>query len=126
MRKSIAVLTLIAALTSTVAADEWTKTDTALEAAALSLLAADYLQTRQIVRLGREGNPIMGMCGGVLTEQGCGRVSPDLYFGAIAIAHVVAARALPSRWRNVAQGITIGVVARSVHHNYSAGIAVRF
>lgn len=107
-------------------ADEWTKTDTAIEAAVLTTFALDYLQTRQIVEDGREGNPIIGLCGGRVGDAKCDGISPELYFGGLAIAHVAAMRLLPHRWRNAAQGLTVGIQIRSLRNNYAAGYTFRF
>ena len=127
MRPLVALLAVLA-LTANASADKWTKTDTAIEGVVLTTFTLDYLQTRQILEstTGREGNPIIGSCRSRVGGNDCSGVPPELYFGGLAIVHVAAMRLLPSRWRNVAQGLTIGVQVRTLHNNYEAGYTFRF
>lgn len=126
MRALLATLLVLAVSSSGARADDWTRTDTVLQAAALTTLAVDYLQTRQLVRDRIETNPLIGACGGMVHPDGCGRVSPELYFAAVAALHIAAARLLPAPWRHVLQGVTIGVEAHAITRNYEAGYTLRF
>jgi hypothetical protein len=114
---TIAALILIS-ISRRAAADAWTPADSALEATYVTLAAADYLQTRQIARDGRESNPIMGSHGQ--------RVDVNLYFAATTAAHVVAAALLPQPYRAIVQMVGISVQATTVGRNYAAGYVVRF
>lgn len=100
------------------AADEWKAVDTSLEVSYVALSGADYLQTRQIARDGREMNPIMGKHGD--------RVDVGVYFAVTTLAHVALARVLPRPYRTIAQVIGIGVQAGTVVRNYNAGYMFRF
>lgn len=123
----VAVVAVVAALSSPVAADEWTRRDTALELAVVATLAADYLQTRQVVADGMESNPVIGDCRGEIgAGVHCGGMSPALYFAGVALLHAGAMRLLPTGWRNAAQGLTIGFQLRTIEKNWAAGYAVRF
>lgn len=106
-------------------ADEWTTSDTAFEGVFLTLIAADYLQTRQIIACGRvpecgqrESNPIMGHDGS--------RVPAEVYFAAIGAAHVAAVRLTPRRYRPILHLVSISVQAAAVTKNWAAGYAVEF
>lgn len=125
MRTAAALVTVLV-LSSSARADEWKASDTVLEAAVFATLAADYLQTRQLIRDGIETNPIMGTCGGQITLDGCGGVSPELYFAGVALLHAGAMRLLPAPWRHVAQGVTIGVEVNAIGRNYAWGYGVHF
>jgi hypothetical protein len=97
----------------------WTTHDTYREAAALSLLAVDYGQTRTIAKnpdQWYEQNPILGEHPSV--------AEVNRYFALAAIGHVAASATLPPKWRKVWQYVTIGVEAAAVGHNISLGIGV--
>src|SRR5688572_10016721 len=123
--RTVFVAAVLCLLCSTAAAGEWTASDTAFEGAFLSLLAADYLQTRQVIACGRspdchqhESNPIMGPNGE--------RVPAAAYFAAIGAAHVAAVRLTPKRYRPIVQLVSITVQAAAVSKNWAAGYAVEF
>jgi hypothetical protein len=109
---------LVGACSSQARADEWTTTDTVVEGVVLAAFAADYLQTRQLVADGMEGNAILG-------ERG-ERMAPEPYFAIAAFAHVVIARIAPQPYRRLLQGVTLAVQADALTANYQAGYAVRF
>jgi hypothetical protein len=96
----------------------WSRTDTAIEASLGAALGADYLQSRQIVRDGKEDNPIMG-------ERGQ-NLAPEIYFPTAFVAHLAVARCLPRPWREVWQGGAIGWQVDVIHTNWQAGYAVTF
>jgi hypothetical protein len=125
MRMLLVVVSLVCCLASSAEAEEWTASDTAFESAFVALLAADYLQTRQITACGRdpecgqrESNPIMG--------HGGERVPPAVYFATIGLAHVAAVRLTPKKYRPVLHLLSIGVQTMAVAKNWTAGYAVEF
>ena len=95
--------------------DEWTAKDTYYEVAALTTIAMDYMQTRNMVKHGfnydgkdyKEYNPIMGSRPSSQTV--------DLYFLSTAVVHAGVAYLLPSKYRRWFQVGTVvlelGVVA---------------
>lgn len=91
----------------------WTGGDTALQAAFAATMLGDYLQTRRIVRAGREVNPLIGQRGQ--------RIPPAVYFPATFLLHTAAMRALPQPWRRVAQGLSIGFEGGVVGRNTALG-----
>lgn len=118
MRVAALVLVVLLLPASPAQADEWTATDTAIQATVLTLIAADYVQTRQIVADGRESNPIMGRRGD--------RIPPGMYFLSLATMHTFAAVLLPVRHRRLAQGVMIGVQLHSSVMNLEAGYSFRW
>ncbi len=115
MRRAL-VLLLLALACCTPAT--WSRTDTVLEATFGATLAADYLQTRQVTADGKEGNPVMGHRGE--------RMPPAVYFPAVAVAHVAAARCMPRPWRTIFQAFTVGWQVDAIHTNWDAGYAVEW
>lgn len=103
-------------------ADDWTKADTAREAAYLILHIADWGQTRNIVHRRDEGyweiNPALGKYPSIK------RV--DSYFTFTAIAHIGIAYVLPRGWRESFQYTTSGIEAGLVINNNSIGLRVDF
>ena len=97
-------------------AGDWTTADTVLEAAVLATFAIDYTQTKRIVSDGRESNMLLSG----------GHISTDAYFLTVAASHVLVTRILPSRWRHVLQGVTIGAQTRSIARNWQAGYTLSF
>jgi hypothetical protein len=88
------------------------------QAAVGSLLAADYLQTRQIVRDGYENNPLIGSHGQ--------RIPPARYFLAAFALHTAVAVLLPRPWRNVWQGAICVSQGVTVWNNAAEGYAIEF
>lgn len=106
-------------------ADEWTKTDTVLELAVATSLGMDYIQTRNIMRDGREANPLLDRCSN--TPEMCqGWVSPEFYFFGLALAHLTITRLTPRPWRTLIQGVTLGIQAKTVMQNYRIGYGFAF
>jgi hypothetical protein len=114
----LSILLLLLSLAATASADEWTRADTATEAVVLATLAADYLQTRQIVLDGKENNPVMGLRGD--------RLAPEAYFPIAAGLHVAIVRLTPRPYRSILQGLTIGFQLAGIRRNWHAGYAVSF
>lgn len=94
----------------------WTATDQALEGASVAAVLADAMQTDDITRDCREGNPIMGPCGE--------RVPPTLFFAATVAASIILPRILPQPWRRAAHVLRLGLHTEAVIGNWSAGYAV--
>jgi hypothetical protein len=111
------ILLLIA--TPCYAADPWTREDTYREAAYLTLLAADWAQTRSFRRAGHsEANALLG------ERPSQSRVDSIILL--TGIAHVGIVHALPSNWRDSFQIVSIGLEIFAVQHNVSVGIKARF
>lgn len=102
-------------------ADDWTKTDTGLEVAWLTLHALDWGQTRYIARnpdLFYERNPILG------DHPSVGRV--NTYFALTAIAHYGVSQWLSPSNRRIWQTVSIGFAAGTVNANYNIGVRLDF
>jgi hypothetical protein len=72
----------------------WTKHDTALEIAALSALAYDGAQTKDVTAAGKETNPMLGAHGE--------NMSLPVYFAGAAVIHLAVALVLPNGWLRTA------------------------
>lgn len=124
MKLALAV-TLLIGLSSVAKADEWTRSDSAFQAAGCALLLADYLQTKRIISDPvhpdhHEGNWVMRKHSGGLG------LNPELYFLSVASSHAIAAVALPKRWRRGVQVALIAAQAISVGKNWHAGYSLTF
>lgn len=87
---------------------QWSKTDTGLQIAAVTSLAADWYTTEKGLDCGlQEQNPAVSAMG------------PALYFPVTAVLHTAVAIALPPKWRNAFQGATIGVQSKAIINNVS-------
>jgi hypothetical protein len=119
--RAVSALVLTAALLgvgpSQARADDWTARDTAAQAVVGLSLAADYLQTRQIVRDCRESNPMIGDCGE--------NMSPALYFAAVFGVSTLVYK-LPRPYREIVQVAIVAVQVSSVRHNWQHGYTIRF
>lgn len=102
------------------ATDEWTRKDTAYQGAFLTLMAADYLQTKEIARNPRyhESNPILG--------RNPSQNDVDIYFLATTLLHTSIAYYLPKEYRRIWQCFWIGIETGCVRHNINAGIRIHF
>ncbi len=117
----LATLALILTATNVNAEpDSWRVRDTALEATAVTLLVADFLQTRQIVRDGLDGS------GPGEANVMIRATNPEFYFGVATLGHVVVARLLPHGWREAWQGVTIGAEINAISVNLDAGYGFRW
>ena len=110
--RRIALLAFLVLFSTEAQADEWTTTDTVVESGCIALFWVDWRQT--LDRRYQESNPILG--------SRPSRAAVDIYFLAVISTQVVAARLLPSPWRHVFQGITIGIEGRSVFNNWRLGV----
>ena len=103
-------------------ADEWTKGDTAREATYLTLRVIDWGQTRNIVHREAEGysetNKILGKHP-TINEV-------DAYMAGAALGHILIAAALPRKWREGFQYVTILELVIAVVHNNSISLKVDF
>lgn len=87
----------------------WDRANTAMEAAFLGELTVDAIQTRTIVADCQEYNPIVGPCNNRMPYQA--------YVPVLGLLHVVAAVALPPRYRDWFQAATIGIEGHVVFFN---------
>lgn len=126
--KTIIVALIFSIASIPAVAQDWTKADTAREAAYLALLVADWGQTRNIVHRADTGcagdstcverNPFLGR------NPSIRRV--DSYFALSALTHATISYLLPQDWRRGYQMFTIGFQAGIVGYNYSIGLKVDF
>lgn len=73
----------------------------------------DWAQTRGIVRVCGEQNPIIGECGG--------GVPVPVYFPVTMLVHAGVAAVLPPKWRTAWQGLAIGAELNQTWRNYRNG-----
>lgn len=93
----------------------------AMEITWQALWFADWSQTRQIAKAPEsyfERNKILG------AHPSTGNV--DAYFAVGAVAHYAITQALPPRWRETWQAVTIVYQAGTVVQNYQIGLQVKF
>jgi hypothetical protein len=86
-----------------------------------ALWAADWLQTRQIAKAPDvyfERNKFLG--------EHPTPSAVNAYFAFGAIGHYAISQALPPRWRETWQAVTIVYQAGTVVQNYSIGLEVKF
>jgi hypothetical protein len=121
--RSILLAAAIAAVPTAARAGEWREArqwdtqDSLREGAMLTLLVFDWAQTRTIAAhpaRWNEMNPILG------SHPSAARV--DAWFAASAVLHVVAAYALPPRWRTPFQLVSIQAEGLVVSRNVAIGI----
>lgn len=114
MPKTIASLAILLCLSSIAHADEWTKTNTALQLTWTAMHVLDWSQTRAIAknpdRYWEKVNPILG------THPSVSKV--DTYFAATTVGSLLVAYVLPHPWREVFQGASIGVSAYCISINF--------
>lgn len=122
---TIAFVVLVAALLWIFAAptnargDDWTRGDTAMEAAVITVIAVDWMQTSNFANRPDEFyemNPILGS----FPSQ----TRINLTIGATMIAHAVIARALPQPYRRAFQAITIAMELGATSNNAMNGVGL--
>lgn len=133
MYKLIFALLLLVSISAQ--ADDWSTGDTYRESAFQTLLALDFLQTRNISKSSnycgvgkqnehpnchyvQEMNNYLGAC------PTLGAI--NRYFLVGSALHAGIAYLLPEKYRAPFQYVTIGVEAGYVAHNFSIGIGVKF
>jgi hypothetical protein len=112
--RRIPFLAFLALASTQARADEWTTTDTLVESGCIALFLIDWGQT--LDRRYQETNPLLG--------NHPSHAAVDGYFLAVMSVQVLVARLLPSPWRSVFQGATIGIEGRSVVNNWRLGAHV--
>src|SRR3990167_900711 len=121
MRLIIVMLSLIASCTPAIAADPWDTTDKALGAAALTVWAVDWGQTRYIAKHPREFHEY-----NILLGEHPSVTRVNNYFIGVGIAGYLLADYLPSGSRktflSVFSAFEIGITA----HNLHIGVKVAF
>lgn len=117
----LCILFLLAFPSGTSGADPWSKQDLTLEGIYLIFKTLDLGQTLDIAGQPdryHEVNPIIG------EHPSKNRVYA--YFITTSLLHIGITHFLPKAYRPWFQGVTIGLSAGCVIHNYSIGLRVRF
>jgi hypothetical protein len=109
--KLAALSALLVLFAANARADDWTTTDTVVEAGCIALFLVDWRQS--LDRRYVESNPILG--------SHPSHAAVDGYFLSVTTVQVLVAWLLPSPWRSVFQGVTIGIEGRSVINNWRLG-----
>jgi hypothetical protein len=109
--KQIALLAFLALASTEARADEWTTADTVVESGCIALFVIDWGQT--LDRRYQESNLLLG--------NHPSHAAVDGYFLAVIGIQFLVARLLPSPWRSVFQGATLGIEGRSVVNNWRLG-----
>jgi len=101
-------------------ADQWTKTDTALESMYAGLTIVDWGQTRNMIKEGgyHEINPLLGR------HPSLDEV--DILIPAAIVAHGLISMALPPKYRIYWQAVFIGIEGFTVLSNYNIGLRLDF
>ncbi len=117
--RTAAVAAILLFAPGDVRSDEWTATDTALQASFTALVAIDWLQTRVALREPRfvETNPLLG------ARPSAVRLNLAT-LGAV-VAHAGIARLLPQPYRRIWQSIGIGIEVAVVAQNFSVGVRLQ-
>ncbi|HJW81991.1 MAG TPA: hypothetical protein VJ396_07080 [Acidiferrobacterales bacterium] len=121
MKKQLMLAAFATMLSAPATAGDWTKEDTAWQAAYLTLHVVDWGQTRDISAQPEryyEKNSILG--------EHPSRKRVDSYFVGAAILHTGIAYALPPKWRRLWQCVAIGSSAGAVANNVNIGLQVNF
>jgi hypothetical protein len=118
--KKILILTLLVLMICSpcYAFDEWTKTDTTVAVVSASLRIVDWYQTLAIAdhpdKYYEAVNPIISK------KPTRGRV--NMYMASRLITDPIIAYMLPSTYRNIFQGVNIGLSLNGVILNFTTGI----
>ena len=138
--KTLFVILVCALLSSPVYAfDDWSKTDVGLQIAYTALHIIDWGQTRwmnenpskQVVFYTYNKNTNSVDCGNArvyyfeqnpLLGKYPSKTKIDLFFAATLIAHTAISYVLPSNYRKLWIGATIGLEAYTVNGNFNAGV----
>jgi hypothetical protein len=100
------------------AEDDWTTTDSTIEATVQTSIAIDWLTTLGPRCAGcYESNPVLGRNPSDLTVS--------TYMATMMIGHYLIARLLPQPWRRIWQGVVLGVEAVAVTNNLVVGGGMR-
>ena len=108
------ILILFSCLTGCYAAT-WSKMDTAREGAFAVAETLDGLESRRVVALCDEQNPIVGKCGE--------NMPLGAYIPLTIILHAAISVALPPKWREGWQYVSAGIEGGTVASNWDAGYA---
>jgi len=102
-------------------AEQWTKTDSALEAVYIGSTIIDWGQTRDIAKHPQEYheiNPVLGRHPSLDTV--------DILIPAGIVAHGIISMALPPKYRIYWQAVFIGIEGFTVLSNYNIGLRIDF
>ena len=122
--KSILTLLIILSLTSPVLADEWDSIDKTLLGALIASTSVDCLQTQYIFDNPDEYHEINSIIVEGVDRFGKGFI--PLYFIGITLIDALVADWLPSDYRKVWLGFSVGHSATTVYRNYIVGIRLAF
>lgn len=103
-------ITAVLLLTLAACPSDWSKRDTLLEGAAITVTIIDWKQSRRYARDCTELNPIIGECGE--------RMGVDAYFLSAILVEGIVSRLLPTHWRPAFQGVWLGAEGATVIGNY--------
>lgn len=106
---------------NSLAFDDWSKRDYALEATWIAIHTVDWGLTLDIAKNPdkyHEMNPIIGR------HPSVGKVNS--YMFASTIIHPVFVHILPSKWRPYFQAFTIGISSACVINNFNIGLHINF
>jgi hypothetical protein len=112
------ILPVLLACTSLVAADPWTKTDTALEIVSELGIACEWSQMLNSTSIKGIDAKLMG--------HNPSRAQLNRYFIGWLILHPIISYHLPSPWRNTWQGATIGFEIAVTSENARVGCKITF
>ena len=132
--KTLIFLILLNFTTSAFAFDEWTKTDTALQATYTVLHVIDWGQTASCANGGwHKFETSTDSRGTTITQHQRSEMNPILgkhptpsvvhiYFASTLIANTIISYVLPKPYRTIWQGLGIGVEVWAVGNNYNVGV----
>ena len=118
--KRLALAALLAVTINAQAADDWSTTDKALAASAMTAYALDWAQTRDIANHPDlyETNPLLGR------HPSNGKI--NIHFIGTGLITLGIAHVLPSTYRKLFLTGVVVVEARFISHNAHLGLKVRF
>lgn len=115
----VALILALASFTARAQSNDWTNTDTAMQAAVTAALVIDWRQTRQAManpQAYREMNPMIGHSARAVNQYFAGSI-----IGSAALAYV-----LPRPWRERFQAGTLAVEIVAIGRNKSVGLRIGF
>jgi hypothetical protein len=119
MKLTLLALALLLPSSAWALCDDWTPLNTAMEATFVTLVVADWGQTKEFVAKGyAEQNPFLGSHP---SQQRIDTLIPLAIAGQVALACW-----LPAPWRDFLQALSIAVESTAVRGNLSLGFAGRF
>jgi len=140
--KRLVILLVLLLSSNSFAYDKWTTTDTVLQSVYVALHTTDWVQSRWIAKHGYietpfartnpDGSAVFGRSyvehkeGNVLLGEHPHKDKVDIYFASTLILHTLVSYLLPSNYRHIWQGVTIGMEGTAIGHNVRAGVKMKF